>query len=412
MFYVLLTIILLDFVIGRVLSVLNGTYDKKPVPEEIKDIYTDDKRVRQCEFNRANRKFSWISNTFDTLVIVLMFTLGGYTLLDHFTHEWVEMITNPIARDIAMAAIFFLFLSIASEFLHIPFGIYRTFNIMAKFGFNRTTPKTFTLDILKQTGLNILLTTIIFAAIVPIYDTIPDYFWLVAWAVMSGFSLFMSYFYSQLIVPIFNKQTPLPDGELRTAIEQFAGKTQFNLKDIYVMDSSRRSTIANAYFTGFGKRKRIVLYDTLIQQLTTDEIVAVLAHEIGHYRHHHTIISIFTSLATSLLTFFLMGLTLKYNLCAGAIGCVASFHVNMYFFYTLYDPIDTIISLGSNAISRRHEYQADAFARENGYAEQQISALKKLSANSLSNPTPHPLFVFFHYSHPTLVDRIKSLRKI
>lgn len=412
MFYVLLTIILLDFVIGRVLSILNSTYDKKPVPEEIKDIYTDEKRMRQREFNHVNRSFSWISDSFDTLIIVLMLTLGGYALLDRFTHEWTEFITNPIARDIAMSIIFFLFLSVALSLLHLPFGIYRTFNIMAKFGFNRTTPRTFALDHLKSTGLNILITSVIFAAIVPIYDTIPDCFWLVAWAVMSGFSLFMSYFYSQLIVPVFNKQTPLPEGELRTAIEQFSVKTQFNLKDIYVMDSSRRSTIANAYFTGFGKRKRIVLYDTLIQQLTTDEIVAVLAHEIGHYRHHHTIISICTSLATSLLTFFLMGLTLKHNLCAGAIGCVASFHVNMYFFYTLYDPIDTIISLGSNAISRRHEYQADAFTRENGYAEQQISALKKLSANSLSNPTPHPLFVFFHYSHPTLVDRIKSLRKI
>lgn len=412
MFYILISIVLLDFIINRTLSILNATYEKMPVPPELSDIYTDEKRQRQLEFNAAKRSYAWISVSFDTLVTLLMFFLGGYRLLDEYTHLWTSSIQSPVLQDIAMAAIFFLFLSIASSVINIPFAIYRTFHLMERFGFNRTTPKTFILDFLKNSLLNILITGIILCIIVPIYDKMPDYFWLLAWTVMSAFSLFMSYFYSELIVPIFNKQSPLPEGELRNAIESLAAKTGFNLKDIYVIDSSKRSSLANAYFTGFGRRKRIVLYDTLIQQLTTDEILAVLAHELGHFRHRHTLQGTLIGLTTKLLTFALMGLTLKYNLCAGAIGCVASFHVNLYLFYTLYDPIDTILSLAGNALTRHHEFQADDFTKECNLANEQVSALKKLSSNSLSDPTPHPWFVFFHYSHPTLLARIKNLQKI
>lgn len=410
MFYILVGLIILDYIIGRTLSVLNAKYDTKPVPECIRDIYSDEKRERQLRFAQAGRRFSWILNTVETLAILLMILLGGYRFLDELIHGWCNTIVHPLLNPIVMAALFFLILSILSRLLNLPFDIYHTFGIMKDFGFNKTTPKTFTLDILKSMGLNILITTLILAAVVSIYMQIPDWFWLLAWAVVSGFSLFMSYFYSQLIVPLFNKQTPLPEGELRDAIKDLAGKSNFSLRDIYVMDSSKRSTIANAYFTGFGHRRRIVLYDTLIEQLSTDEITAVLAHEIGHYRHRHTLKSIIVSLITSLLMFYLLGFTLKHNLCAEALGCVASFHVNMYFFYTLYTPIETLLSLAGNALSRRHEYQADNYTKQCGVAEAQITALKKLSGNSLSNPTPHPAFVFFHYSHPTLVDRINNLK--
>lgn len=410
MLHILIGLIILDFVIGRTLSILNATYDTKPVPESIRDIYSDEKRERQVRFAQVGRRFSWIHNSFGTLAIILMILLGGYRLLDELIHGWCNVIESPLLNAIIMAVLFFLVLSILSRILNLPFDIYHTFGIMKDFGFNKTTPKIFTLDIFKSIGLNILITTLILAAVVSIYMQIPDWFWLLAWAIVSGFSLFMSYFYSQLIVPLFNKQTPLQEGELREAIKGLVGKSNFSLRDIYVMDSSKRSTIANAYFTGFGRRRRIVLYDTLIEQLTTDEITAVLAHEIGHYRHHHTLKSITISLITSLLMFYLLGITLKYNLCARALGCVASFHVNMYFFYTLYTPIETLLSLVGNALSRKHEYQADNYTKQCGVAEAQITALKKLSGNSLSNPTPHPAFVFFHYSHPTLVDRINNLR--
>lgn len=412
MIYILIGLILLDFVLGRTLSVLNASYENRSVPECIRDIYSEEKREKQVRFSRVGRKFSWVLNSVETLAVLLMIILGGYRFIDEQIHGWCAGIENPVLNAIVMAACFFLIISLLSRLLNLPFDIYHTFGIMKDFGFNKTTPKTFTLDILKSVGLNIVITTLILAAVVSIYNQIPDWFWLLAWAVVSGFSLFMSYFYSQLIVPLFNKQTPLEDGELREAIKGLAEKSNFSLKDIYVMDSSKRSTIANAYFTGFGRRRRIVLYDTLIEQLTTEEITAVLAHEIGHWRHRHTLKSIVISLITSLLMFYLLGLTLKYNLCAEALGCVESFHVNMYFFYTLYTPIETLLSLAGNAMSRKHEYQADNYTKECGVADAQITALKKLSGNSLSNPTPHPAFVFFHYSHPTLVDRIENLRRI
>jgi len=410
MFYILLAIVLFDFILSRTLSVLNAGWESKPVPPELADLYNEEKRKKQLEFNRANRRYAWVSCSFDLAVSIVMLFVG-YRFVDQYIHLWTASIASPILKDIVMAILFFVILSVASGIINIPFSAYRTFNLMERFGFNRTTPKTFVLDWLKSTGLNILLTSLILFAVVPIYDTLPEYFWLLAWGVMSAFSLFMTYFYSNLIVPLFNKQTPLAEGELRDAIEKLAKSVDFRLDNIYVMDSSKRSTLGNAYFTGFGRRKRIVLYDTLIEQLTTDEILAVLAHEIGHYKGHHTIKGIITSLSTSLIMFVLLGLTLRYNLCAGAIGCVASFHINMYLFYTLYDPIETVLSLFANATSRRHEFEADNFTKTCTLAPSQISALKKLSAHALSNPTPHPAFVFFHYSHPTLLARIRNLNE-
>lgn len=410
MFYALLAIVVFDFVLSRTLSLLNAGWERKPVPPELSDIYDEAKRQKQLEFNRANRCYAWISCSFDLVVSIVMLYFG-YRFLDQYIHLWSDSINSVILKDIVMAILYFVILSVASGIVNIPFSVYHTFNLMERFGFNRTTPKTFVLDWLKSTALNILLTSLILFAVVPIYDTLPEWFWLLAWGVMSAFSLFMTYFYSNLIVPLFNKQTPLAEGELRTAIEKLAINANFKLDNIFVMDSSKRSTLGNAYFTGFGRRKRIVLYDTLIEQLTTDEILAVLAHEIGHYKGHHTVKGMITSLSTSLVMFVLLGLTLRYNLCAGAIGCVASFHINMYLFYTLYDPIDTILSLFANATSRRHEFEADNFTRKCDLAPHQISALKKLSAHALSNPTPHPLFVFFHYSHPTLLDRIINLQR-
>ncbi|HPH73237.1 MAG TPA: M48 family metallopeptidase, partial [Paludibacteraceae bacterium] len=227
---------------------------------------------------------------------------------------------------------------------------------------------------------------------------------------VSAFGLFMSLFYSELIVPLFNKQTPLEAGELRDAIEVFAEKTDFQLKNIYVIDGSKRSTKANAYFTGWGRKKRIVLYDTLINELTTSEIVAVLAHEIGHNKHKHTIKGIILSLATNLIMFFLLGLILNNDAFAQALGCQqASFHINLLVFSILYTPLSLVLDVFGNLLSRKHEYQADAFVKANGYGEQLISALKKISSSTLSNLTPHPAFVFFHYSHPTLYQRVKAL---
>jgi len=266
------------------------------------------------------------------------------------------------------------------------------------------------LDKLKGYGMTIVMGGGILFVVIWIYTLTPTYFWLLAWAVVTGFSLFMTMFYSQIIVPLFNKQTPLGEGELRTEIEKFATKTNFNLDNIFVIDGSKRSTKANAYFSGLGAKKRIVLYDTLMDTMTTDEIVSVLAHEVGHYKHKHTLINFLISMPTTLILFFLFGLILQSDALAQALGGTkASFHLNALAFSILYSPISLVLDIASNILSRRFEYQADEYANSHDYGSQLVSGLKKLSATSLSNLMPHPLTVFFHYSHPTLFQRISKI---
>jgi STE24 endopeptidase len=217
-------------------------------------------------------------------------------------------------------------------------------------------------------------------------------------------------FYSELIVPLFNKQTPLEPGDLRDAIEKFSDKAGFSLKNIFVIDGSKRSTKSNAYFTGLGKKKRIVLYDTLINELTTDEIVAVLAHEIGHNKYKHTLKSMAVSLPYNLLIFYLLGVFLKSDVLAQALGGTqANFHLNILAFGILYSPISMALGLLMNVLSRKYEYQADSYVKTNGFGNELISSLKKISSQALSNLTPHPAYVFVNYSHPTLLQRVEKL---
>jgi STE24 endopeptidase len=313
-------------------------------------------------------------------------------------------------NEILRSLLFFGVLFLGSELLNIPFDYYNTFVIEEKFGFNKVSKGLFVADKLKSTILIILLGGGILTLISWIFLLTSDYFWLLAFGVVTAVGLVMSMFYSELIVPLFNKQTPLEEGELRNKIADFAVKAGFRLDNIYVIDGSKRSTKANAYFSGLGPKKRIVLYDTLINQMTIGEIVAVLAHEIGHYSHRHVLKGFLLSLPFNLLLFYLLGLTLQSDIPAFAVGGTeASFHLNAIIFFTLYTPLSTLFDLVGNIFSRRHEYQADAYAAGFGYGNQLVSALKKLSATSLSNLTPHPLYVFFNYSHPTLYQRIKKI---
>ena len=268
----------------------------------------------------------------------------------------------------------------------------------------------FILDKLKGLLLMIILGGALLTAILFIYEYFGEYFWLLAWIVVSAFSLLMTFFYSEWIVPLFNKQTPLEDGELRNAIQSFAQKAGFELKNIYVMDGSKRSTKANAYFTGFGKKKRIVLFDTLIKDLTTEEIVAVLAHEIGHYKKKHILFSLFFSILSTGITFFVLSLFLRNRQLAEALGGqIPSFHLGLIGFSLLFSPISEFTGLFFNIISRKNEYEADAYAASFGLGDALISGLKKLSVSSLSNLNPHPLVVFWYYSHPSLLQRIKRI---
>jgi STE24 endopeptidase len=249
------------------------------------------------------------------------------------------------------------------------------------------------------------------ALIIYIYQLTTSSFWIYAWLVVSGFSIFMVLFYSNLIVPLFNKQTPLPDGELKSAIENFSDKVGFKLDNIYVIDGSKRSTKANAYFTGFGSKKRVVLYDTLINDLTTNELVAVLAHEIGHYKKHHVLWSLLLGILQTGIVLFIFSLFVGSSELSAALGVnTPSFHIGLIGFGILYSPISMVTGLAMNIFSRKNEYQADAFAAKYFDASELRSALKKLSVKNLSNLRPHPAYVFFHYSHPTLLQRLNALK--
>ena len=402
-FWLVVALMLAEFALERLLSFLNMRHSTQPIPAILSGIYDEERYARQQSYFRTNVRLGMVSSVFSFLLMFGLFVFKGFAWLDALA----RMCTS---NELLVSLLFFLFFCILSAVVSLPFQIYDTFVVEERFGFNKVTPKLFILDRLKGWMLSILISGSLLAAVISIYQLMPDYFWLLAWAVVSAFSLFMSLFYSELIVPLFNKQTPLPEGKLRTAIEAFANKTGFALKNIYVIDNSKRSTKANAYFTGWGKKKRIVLYDTLIEMMSTDEIVAVLAHEIGHNKYKHTIKHMVVSLLTNLLMFYLLGLVLKYDVFAQAAGCeTASFHVNMLVFGVLYTPLSLLLGLAGNVLSRSNEFQADAFVKENGMADALVSALKKLSAQSLSNLTPHPAYVFFNYSHPTLYERVKAL---
>ena len=402
-FFIILVILTADFVSERILSALNVKSSKKPIPDLLSGIYDQDKYQKQQSYFRANTRFGLLTSTVSFLVIILMIVFGGFGWLDGIVQRWTA---NPIL----VSLIFFGILFLANDIISTPFEIYDTFVIEERFGFNKTTPKTFIFDKLKGYVLAAILGGGILALIMWLYRLNPQYFWLIAWACVTAVSLFFSLFYSELIVPLFNKQTPLEAGELRDAIEKFSKKAGFELKNIFVIDGSKRSTKANAYFTGFWKKKRIVLYDTLINDLDTAEIVAVLAHEAGHSKYKHTLRNILINLPYTLLMFFLLGLILRSDVLAQALGGKeASFHLNILAFGVLYSPVSMMLGLAMNVLSRKHEYQADGYVKENKMGEQLISALKKISSKSLSNLTPHPAYVFVNYSHPTLLQRVEKL---
>jgi STE24 endopeptidase len=404
LFFVIIAILVLEFSFDRYLTILNIKYSRKQVPGVLADIYDEDKYCRQQDYFRANARFGLLTGTFSFVVILLMYLFGGFGWLDRMVQLWTD-------HALLQSLYFFGILFIINDIINIPFDWYHTFVIEEKFEFNKVTPTIFIADKLKSWGISILIGGLVLSAIIWIYTLTPEYFWLLAFTVTTIFSLVMGMFYSELIVPLFNKQTPLPAGELRTAIEKFATSVDFKLKNIFVIDGSKRSTKANAYFAGLGPKKRIVLYDTLMEQMTTEEIVAVLAHEIGHYKHKHVLKNYFFSLPFSLLLFYLLGWMLNSDLLAQVLGGEkAVFHLNAIAFFTLYTPISTLLDLAGNILSRKFEYQADAYANKYGFGEQLISGLKKLSAKSLSNLMPHPLYVFFNYSHPTLYQRITKIK--
>lgn len=406
LFYIIIGLVVADFVFERFLEYLNSTQWSDRLPEEVKGIYDEEKYRQQQAYEKVNFRFSLISSSFSFVLLLLMFLFSGFA--------WVNSLALSLsANSILTALVFFGILMFASDLLTTPFSVYDTFVIEEKFGFNKTTPKTFILDKLKGWLLGAIIGGGLLALIIYIYQLTTSSFWIYAWLVISAFSIFMVLFYSNLIVPLFNKQTPLPDGELKSAIESFSSKVGFKLDNIYVIDGSKRSTKANAYFTGLGAKKRIVLYDTLIHDLTTSELVAVLAHEIGHYKKRHVIWSLLLGIVQTGIVLFIFSLFVGSPELSAALGVAEpSFHIGLIAFGVLYSPISMVTGMAMNIYSRRNEYQADAYAAENFDTSEMISALKKLSVKKLSNLRPHPVYVFFHYSHPTLLQRLEALKKL
>jgi STE24 endopeptidase len=404
-FVIIVLIVAADFLLERYLDYLNARKWSTGLPEELKDVYDADQYKKQQEYKRVNDRFSMITSSFSFILIMLMLFLGGFRLVD----GWARDITQ---NAILLVLLFFGILAMASDIINTPFSLYDIFVIEEKFGFNKTTPGTYILDKLKGWLLGALIGGGLLALVVWFYQLTTSLFWVYAWMLATFFTIFMAMFYSSLIVPLFNRQTPLEEGDLRNSISAFSEKAGFRLNNIYVIDGSKRSTKANAYFTGLGPKKRIVLYDTLIQELSTSEIVAVLAHEIGHYKKKHTLLGILTGIAQTGITLFIFSLLVANPALSEALGGKGtSFHLGLISFGILYSPISLLTGLLMNYISRRNEYAADRFVKENNEAGALIGALKKLSSKNLSNLTPHPVYVFFHHSHPTLLQRIQSLKQ-
>lgn len=403
-FYIIIAFIILSFVIDQVLDWLNAKHFDDPIPQELEDVYDTETYRKSQDYKKVNAKFSTLTSSFMLVITLLFFVFDGFAFVDQIARSISD-------NEIIVGLIFFGIIMLGSDILTTPFSYYKTFIIEERFGFNKSTPKLFLADKLKGWLMTIIVGGGLLALVIWFYQISGSLFWVYAWIVFAVFAFVMNMFYSKLIVPLFNKQTPLEEGSLRNKIEQYAATVGFKLNNIFVIDGSKRSTKANAYFSGFGSEKRITLYDTLINDLEEDEIVAVLAHEVGHYKKNHIIVNLFASVMLTGFTLWLLGMFISNSIFSEALGVAEpSFHIGLIAFGILYSPISGITGFLMSVLSRKFEYQADNFAKNTYAGDPLISSLKKLSRNSLSNLTPHPLYVKLHYSHPTLLQRYRNLK--
>jgi STE24 endopeptidase len=399
--------ILIDFVIGSVLEYLNEKSKNVPMSSVAAEIFNADEYAKSLEYGTANYKVERLTSTLNTVVILSAIILGWFAWLD-------EAIRARIGNELLVTVAFFGVLILAVMLANLPVSYYSTFVIEEKFGFNKTTKKLFVVDSIKQIVLSIALGLPVIYLISWIYQSLESQFWLVGWLAVSAISLFMFIFGTRIFLPIFNKLKPLPEGELRTEVEAYCKSQGFPLSKLWEMDASKRSTKLNAFFSGMGKVKIIGLYDTLIEKLTTKETVAVLAHEVGHYKRKHVYTMFAFSNVQTLVIFVLLGSLLGNPNLSKALGSdTPSFHISMIAFFMLFTPVSTLLGLVNNSFSRYNEYQADQYAIDTypGGRDYMHSALKKLSVESLKNLNPHPWYVAVHYTHPPILDRLANLKK-
>ncbi|MCZ6818293.1 MAG: M48 family metallopeptidase [Calditrichaeota bacterium] len=404
---IILSTLLLSYLFGLISEVLNLRALQDQLPDEFHDVYDAEAYKKSQAYTRTQTMFGFLTSTFGILVTLIFWFAGGFNYLDQIVRSWQ---LQPIFAGLAYMGI----LMFARSVLSLPFTLYSTFVIEEKFGFNKMTPKTFVTDLLKGLLLAILLGAPLLAGVLAFFEYAGPQAWLYCWLATTLFTLFVQFIAPTWIMPLFNKFTPLAEGELRTAILNYAKSVNFPLKNLFVMDGSRRSTKSNAFFTGFGKNKRIALFDTLIEKHTVAELVSVLAHEIGHYKKKHILKGMVISIVHMGVMFYLLSLFISHTGLAAAFYMEqVSTYASLIFFGMLYSPIELILSVFLHIFSRKNEFEADRYAAETTRdPAAMVDALKKLSLHNLSNLTPHPIYVFFNYSHPPVLQRIQAIKQV
>ena len=402
-FILLLAVIILNFLKDYYLDFLNSKHFGNKIPEIISDVYDKEKYLKSQDYKQNQYNFSKYSKIYSLIIILSFFYFDGFLILDNYCRSLFE-------TELFISLSFFGIIYFGNDILSIPFSLYSTFVIEEKFGFNKTTPKIYISDKLKSWILTLLLGGGILSFIIFQFESIGKNFWIIVWIFISLISILINGLYAQIIVPLFNKQSKLKEGNLRYEIEKYSNTVGFDLSNIFVIDGSKRSTKANAYFSGFGKQKRVTLYDTLINKLNINQIVSVIAHEIGHYKKNHIIYNLFFSIIQTGVMLYILSLFIYMPIFSESLGIeTQSFHIGLICFSILFTPFLEIISLTFNLFSRKFEYEADQFAKKTHNGKYLIEALKILSKDSLSNLTPHPKYVWWHYSHPTLFQRVVRL---
>ena len=402
----ILAFVAIDFLIGTLLNYLNEKSNQQPLSEQVSQIYDLTGYNKSLEYGTTKYKFGLVTSVVTTIVILSAIVLGWFAWLD-------ARLRDVISSDLMVTVSFVGILILLAAITGLPTSYYATFVIEERFGFNKTTKKLFIADNIKQTLLTLGLGLPLIGLIAWIYQELNSLFWLAGWLLISAFSLFMFIFGTRIFLPLFNKLKPLPAGELRNEVEAYCQSQGFPLSKLWEMDASKRSTKLNAFFSGMGKVKIIGLYDTLIQKLSTKEVVAVLAHEVGHYKRKHVYTMFLFSNVQTLIIFALMGWLLGNPNLARALGSeIPSFHLSLISFVLLFSPLSTILGLIANSFSRFNEYQADQFSIDTypGAREHLHSALKKLSVESLKDLNPHPMYVKVNYSHPPVLERLANLK--
>ena len=401
--YLIISLVAFNYIFSTVLNFINNKYWKDEIPPIMQDYYKKDNYIKAKKYAKEKGQINLISSTLSTLITLLFLILKGYGYLN-------LLISNYYEIPFLQSSMFFLSLFVLSDLISIPFSCYNTFVIEEKYGFNKMTVKTFIFDKIKSYLLTIILGGALLYGALILVNILENGFWLFLWLSLSILMLLINMFYADIIVPIFNKLKPLESGSLREKIEQYSQKVGYSLKNIYVIDGSKRSSKANAFFSGLGPRKTIALYDTLIANHTEEELVAVLAHEVGHYKKKHIVTSLILTILQLGLMSYLLEICLKQNEISEALGGNEPvFHLGLLAFTILYSPIGTILSVLMNINSRKNEFEADNYAKETYSGDSLSLALKKLSVDNLSNLYPHPFYTFLHYSHPPLLHRLEAL---